>query len=267
MKKNLTLIKLGGSIITNKEVPMMVRENVLKRLVSEIVRAHKKTGELFVVGHGQGSFAHAPALRYRTMEGFIDAESRIGMAITQDSAAQLNRIVVKEFLAAGVPAVSFGFCNTLVTKNDEAFQWNGAVLEEYLEKGLVPITGGDVLVDTQKGCTIWSTEKVLAHIAEHFADSAKYRVHKVIHVAEVPGVLDGNGTVIPVINTANLQEIHKLITATKGFDVTGGMAHKLEESMKLAVKGVETGIISGMQKNNLYTAMVSEEMPGTRIHI
>ncbi len=267
MKQNITLIKLGGSIITNKEVPMMVREDVLKRLVAEIVKAQNETGELYIVGHGQGSFAHAPALRYKTMDGFINDESPIGMAITQDSAAQLNRIVVTEFLAAGVPAVSFNFSNTLVTKNGVAEHWCSAVLEEYLAKGLFPITGGDVIVDSAQGCTIWSTEKVLGHIAQHFADSAKYTVKKMIHVAEVEGVLDGMGKVIPEITSSNLENVHQLITSTKGFDVTGGMAHKLEESMKLAVGGVKTGIITGLKRDVLYTSLTTEKIHGTEITI
>lgn len=267
MKKNVTLIKLGGSIITNKEVPMMVREDVLQRLVREIVKAHKETGELFIIGHGQGSFAHAPALRYKTMDGFINAESPMGMAITQDSAAQLNRIVVKEFLAAGAPAVSCNFSNTLVTKKTEAHHWCSAVLEEYLAKGLFPITGGDVIVDTDKGCTIWSTEKVLGFIAQHFANSKKYAVKKMIHVAEVAGVLDGNGTVVPEITTTNLEKVRELITTTKGFDVTGGMAHKLDESMKLAVSGVKTGIITGLKKDILYKSLTSDQIHGTQISI
>lgn len=267
MKQNITLIKLGGSIITNKEVPMMVRENVLKRLVREIVRAQKKTGELFIIGHGQGSFAHAPALRYKTMDGFINAESVIGMAITQDSAAQLNRIVVKEFLAAGVPAVSFNFSNTLVTNNTEAEHWCALVLEEYLSKGLLPITCGDVIADSAKGCTIWSTEKVLGYLAQYFAASKKYRVKRVIHVAEVAGVLDGAGKVVPEITASNLEAVRQLITSTKGFDVTGGMAHKLEESIKLAVGGVKTGIVTGLKKDILYKSLVSEEIQGTQISI
>lgn len=267
MKKNITLIKLGGSIITNKEVPMLVREDVLKRLVEEIVRAQKETGELFIVGHGQGSFAHAPALRYKTMDGFITAESPVGMAITQDSAAQLNRIVVKEFLAAGVPAVSCSFSNTLVTKGGEAAHWCSAVLEEYLAKGLFPITGGDVIVDSAQGCTIWSTEKVLGHIAAHFAHSPMYTVKKVIHVAEVAGVLDGTGAVIPEITSSNLEKVRSLITTTKGFDVTGGMAHKLEESMKLAIGGVKTGIVTGLEKGVVYSSLIGERIAGTEIRV
>ena len=265
MKQKLTLIKLGGSIITNKEVPMMVRADILKQLVAEIVRAHSETGGMYIVGHGQGSFAHAPALRYKTMAGFINEDSRMGMAVTQDSAAQLNRIVVQEFLAHSIPAVSFYFSNSMVTDSDQAKHWCGEVLEEYLAKGMLPITGGDVLVDSTKGCTIWSTEKILGYLAEYFTQSQKYSVQKIIHVTEVDGVLDASGQVIPEITSKNIKEVEKLIVTTKGFDVTGGMGHKLEESMKLAQMGMEVAIISGLKKDILYHTLIGETVIGTTI--
>jgi isopentenyl phosphate kinase len=56
MKKKITLIKLGGSIITNKDIPMSLRSHVLSRLVAEIAKVKKELeakGELLIVGHGQ----------------------------------------------------------------------------------------------------------------------------------------------------------------------------------------------------------------------
>lgn len=264
MSTPITLIKLGGSIITNKEVPMMVREDVLHRLVQEIAQFRKETGKLCIVGHGQGSFAHAPALRYKTMEGFVHKESPMGMAITQDSAAQLNRIVVRQFLSEQIPAVSFLFSNSMVLEAKKARHWCGEVLLQYLEKGLVPVTGGDVIVDAKQGCTIWSTEQVLAYLAEELPKSG-YTVEKVIHVAEVDGVLDASGQVIPEINRHSSEHVKKLITGTKGFDVTGGMWHKIEESLQLANHHIQSVILSGMEKDNLYNCLMNKAYRGTLI--
>lgn len=263
--KKLTLIKLGGSIITNKEVPKAVQRDVLTRLVKEIAQARAELDELFIVGHGSGSFAHAPALRYKTMEGFVSKDSLMGMAITQDSAAQLNRIVVSECINQHLPAVSFLFSNSMVTDAQEAKHWCGQVLEEYLSKGMFPVTGGDVLVDHQQGCTIWSTEKILAYLATELP-SRGYQVDRVIHVAEVAGVLDSAGRVIREVSRQNQIEVKTHINGTKGFDVTGGMWHKIEESLQLADKGVTSYIISGLVKNNLYHCVLGQEFMGTTIH-
>lgn len=263
--KKLTLIKLGGSVITNKEVPMMVRADVLHRLVKEIAKAQKDTGGSYIIGHGQGSFGHAPALRYKTMDGFINKDSVMGMAITQDTAAQLNRIVVQELINEHLPAVSFLFSNTMITNDKKADNWCFDVLATYLKSGLVPITGGDVIVDKKQGCTIWSTEQVLSHIAQHFGEEYQYEIERIIHVTEVDGMLSAKGELIPKVNRENEQEIITHLNGTKGFDVTGGMGHKIDESLQLLDKGVESYILSGLKKDNLYNALTDTGWQGTYI--
>lgn len=263
--KKLTLIKLGGSVITNKEVPMMVRADVLQRLVKEIAHAKKETGSSVIIGHGQGSFGHAPALRYKTMDGFINKDSVMGMAITQDTAAQLNRIVVHELINEHIPAVSFLFSNTVITNAKKADSWCFDVLDTYLKSGLTPVTGGDVIVDKKQGCTIWSTEQVLSHIAQHFGEEYQYEIDRIIHVTEVDGMLSAKGDLIPKVNRANEKEVIAHLNGTKGFDVTGGMGHKIDESLQLLDKGVESYILSGLKEGNLYNALKGNQWEGTYI--
>jgi isopentenyl phosphate kinase len=265
MSQEIILIKLGGSIITNKEVSMMVREQVLQRLIGEIARARKKTKSIFILGHGSGSFAHAPALRYKTKAGFNNPESQMGMAITQDSAAKLNRVVVEECLSQELPAASFAFSSTLVTNQGKKQSWNGEVIRQYLEKGLLPVTYGDVIVDSSQGCTIWSTETIFSFLAQWLQQETDYKIKKVIHVNEVAGVLDEKGQIIPEISTKTAADVKKMMTKTKGFDVTGGMWHKIEESFKLAQRQIETQIISGLKKDNLYRVLTNQDCEGTRV--
>lgn len=266
MNKNITLIKLGGSIITDKEIPMSLRGAVLKRLVGEIASAkQEKPDQLLIVGHGQGSFAHVPASKYKTMAGFINEESVLGMAIVQDSAASLNRLVVHEFLKHELPAVSFYASNTIVTKKRKLSSFCADAVDQYLQKGLLPITCGDVLVDREQGCTIWSTEKILAFLANYFLEK-KMRVNKIIHVTEVAGFLDKQGQLVQEITASTWPKISRDLRHTRGFDVTGGMGLKIEESLDLAKKGIESVIISGMMKDNLFWALSGQDCVGTTIH-
>ncbi len=264
MKKPIILIKLGGSVITHKDTSMRLRGEVLNRLVREIHQAQQESEVQIVVAHGQGSFAHEPAMQYRTIEGFVDENSVYGMAVTQDCAAQLNRIVVQEFLKQRVPAASFLLSNTVVTRDTKATETlQNQVLTQYLEKGLVPVTCGDVLVDTEKGCTIWSAEKVLAYLLQYLQQQ-QYQVTKIIHVTEVAGVLDAQGQTVPKITTKNAEIVKKLITPTKGFDVTGGMWHKIQESLDVAQNSnIESCIISGLVKDNLYHCLREQPFVGT----
>lgn len=264
-QKHVSLIKLGGSIITNKEIPMQVREDVLKRLVKEIARARAEQPDmLFIVGHGQGSFGHVPATQYQTIKGFINDESVLGMAIVQDSAAQLNRKVVHAFLEAGLPAVSLYASNSLITNHRKSDSYFIEVFEEYIHQGLFPITGGDVIIDRGQGCTIWSTEEVLAFFALQFKTRG-WRVKQIVHVTEVEGVYDAHQGLIKTVTQETWPEVEKAIFGTKGFDVTGGMSLKITESLELAKHGIQSKILSGLRPQNLYNALSDLDWNGTVI--
>lgn len=265
MSKKVVLIKLGGSVITNKEIPMELRRENLNRLVSEINQARTNMPEtLFVVGHGSGSFAHVPASQYDTINGFKNQDSLIGMAIVQDSAAQLNRHVVHAFLEVGIPAVSLLPSNSLITKSRKVHTFFTDVFETYIEKGLFPVTQGDVILDVDQGCTIWSTEEVLAFFAQEFLNR-NWQVDQIIHVTEVDGVYDANKVVIPKITPYNWSNLKKFLVDTRGFDVTGGMLLKVNESLNLAQKGASSKILSGLTPNNLYNALMGNDWYGTEI--
>src|SRR5260221_6644494 len=144
MEKKVVLIKLGGSIITNKDIPMSLRHEVLKRLVEEIAQVRSERPDLlFVIGHGQGSFGHVPASKYKTISGLQNEESVLGMAIVLDIAAQLNRVVVNECLRQHIPAASVLPSQSLITKDRKTDSYFTEVFEEYVKLGLVPITCGD----------------------------------------------------------------------------------------------------------------------------
>ena len=105
--KELILIKLGGSIITNKGKEYFAREENITRLAREIKLALNKTNIKIIVGHGAGSFAHTPAYKYKTKDGLITENSLFGMGVTEESARLLNQIVVKKFIGAKIPTYAF----------------------------------------------------------------------------------------------------------------------------------------------------------------
>jgi len=263
--KNVTLLKLGGAVITNKEIPNQLRSDVLQRLVAEVAQAKKEKEICLVLGNGVGSFAHVPAAHYRTMDGFINSESRMGMAITQDSAARINREVVKLCLEAALPAVTVAPSNSLVTNHRQMSSFFTDVFEEYLKSDLVPVTYGDVIADVSQGCTIWSTDTVFSFFARQFHERG-WRVERIIHVTEAEGVWKNQEREIYTkITPAMRAEVKEAMVDTKGFDVTGGMWHKIEESLALTTLGIETTIISGLVPGNLYKTLLNQAETGTRI--
>jgi isopentenyl phosphate kinase len=262
--KDVLLIKLGGSVMTDKTVPRTFRAGVLERLVSELARAKRELPNTqFIIGHGHGSFGHVPAVKYRTKEGFVTKDSHKGMALVLDDVNYLNNVVTHLCVDADINAVSFRLAHVVTTKEGALRQSFLSVLDHYLKNELTPITCGDVLADEKKGCVIWSTEEVLSFLALHLKPN--WPNITVVQATDVDGVLDENGLLVREITPKNWESIKPMVGKAKGIDMSGGMLLKVEESIALAQKGISTKIISGLHNDNLYNTLIGNDWIGTHI--
>jgi isopentenyl phosphate kinase len=210
-----------------------------------------------------------PASQYKTKEGFINEQSLLGMAITQDSAAQLNRIIVSEFLKQDVPAVSLYVSNSVVLDQGKVLSYYDEVFREYLKHNLLPVTTGDVVVDATKGCGIWSADTILPFFAQKFQENG-WKVQQLLHVTVTPGVYKDvtkpEEGIFEEISSKNIEEVQAAMGEVKGFDVTGGMWTKIQECMALAKdQGIESRIISGEEPGAIEKVLLENASLGTLI--
>ena len=63
------ILKLGGSLLTDKETPLSIREEVLERSIKQIIESKKS----IILIHGGGSFGHPTAKKYQISQGFNDS--------------------------------------------------------------------------------------------------------------------------------------------------------------------------------------------------
>lgn len=263
--KNLILVKLGGSLITDKIKPFTLRTGVIKRIAREIHEAREKKKIKLIVGHGGGSFPHKPAKDYRTNEGIINKESYKGISLVQDAAARLNRIIVSSLIKAGENAVSVQPSAGFIAENGRIKKWFLEPLKEMLEHNLLPVPYGDVALDIKKGCCIISTEEILNYLAKQLNSK------KIILAGIVDGVFTSdpqknpNAELIPEINSKNYKIVKKYLAGSAGIDVTGGMLHRVERMWELAKIGVEIEIINGEKEGNLKRALLGKKVKGTII--
>lgn len=261
--KELILVKFGGSVITDKKKSYFLRRGTLARLVKEIGEARKKLKGNLIIGHGAGSFAHIPAHKYRTKEGIIDKNSVYGLSVTGEAARMLNAIVVQNFVSQKIPALSFSPLSFLTSDRQVLLKSYIDPIYFLLSIGSIPVVYGDVIMDKSRGFTIFSTEKVFSVIID--ALHKKYRM-KVILVTDVDGVHDDKGKNIPRVTPGNFRLVKKAILGSGSVDVTGGMLHKVEESLELAKKyNVETLIINGNVEGNLKKAILGKKVTSTFI--
>ncbi len=260
--ENLTLVKLGGSIITDKKKAFALREGVLNRLAKEVHSARQKRDFPLVIGHGGGSFPHRPAHEYETHKGFINENSKKGFAIVQDAASQLNRFVVRALLDAGEDAVSFQPSAGALAESSRIRHWDLTVLERLLSEGFLPVPFGDPVLDSKQGCSIASTEELLDFIAGNAG------AERIIVVGEVDGVFDSfppeeGEAPIERLDRARFEELKDSFKGASGTDVTGGMLHKVERMLEVAEKGINVQIINGLVEGCLERALKGEKVPGT----
>ncbi len=262
--KKMILLKIGGGVITDKSVHYGLREDVLSRLATEIGNAHSKLDDTqIIIGNGAGSFAHFSAHKYKTTEGFINEESRIGMGWVRHDAVKLNQIVFEQLLLAKVPVFSFSPSSMMSVENGKTKEIFAESMEDALEKGIVPLVYGDVVVDAKKGCDVYSTEKVFDELAKYF--SKKFEV-RVIHISSEDGVYKkGQASVFSEINNDNFEVVKEHLGGSNGVDVSGGMLHKVEECLALSKMGIVSQIVSGMIPNRVRDAIIGKKVRGTTI--
>jgi len=257
------LIKLGGSLITDKSLAESPRLPVIRRLAAEIAGA-AQAGLRLIVGHGSGSFGHVAAARYRLSSGLTSVDQLAGVSLTQERAAALHQIVRRELLAAGARPFSLAPSSALVTEGAEP----AAFLEEplclALSHGLLPVLYGDVVLDRGQGVAICSTERLFTLLAQRLPERGVV-LKRALWLGETPGVWDGEGRVLPHLNRAAFDRQPGLFRGAAGTDVTGGMRHRVETGLTLADLGITSQILDGRVPGLLGQALAGAEVPGTVI--
>ncbi|MEA3254342.1 MAG: isopentenyl phosphate kinase [Candidatus Altiarchaeota archaeon] len=264
-KKELIILKLGGSVITRKsEDKAEVHGENLKRLAGEIAKAKEKRNFSLVIVHGAGPFGHVPAKRYGLDKGIKDERQLKGFALTHQSMEKLNYFVVDELGKAGVNAVAYQPSAVGILKNSKLIYFPTIVMEELISLDVVPVAYGDVLVDEETGVNILSGDHLVPYLAEAL------NAERVVMAADVPGIFDSDPKInkdaklIKEINPGNIGRI-KEIGSSQGTDVTGGMERKLSELLRLAESGIESEIINAIKPGLLKKALLGEKGLGTII--
>ena len=80
-RQELIFLKLGGSLITDKNIPGAANIALIERLADEITQIVSGNPSLkLLLGHGSGSFGHVAANQYGTWEGVSTGEEWRGFA-------------------------------------------------------------------------------------------------------------------------------------------------------------------------------------------
>jgi isopentenyl phosphate kinase len=279
----ITLLKLGGSLITDKTLPYTPRLDVLARLSAEIADARRADPELaLVLGHGSGSFGHTAAKKHGTREGLLPPPVlRTSPPISEGNgggqgggywqgfaevwwqASMLNRYVMQSLTEAGILSLALAPVSAVIASDGRVARWDLAPLKRALAAGLIPVVYGDVIFDEVRGGTILSTEDLFEHLA------VELQPGRILLAGLEEAVWDdfpAKTRRIERITPALFETLRAKLGGSHGADVTGGMESKVRQMLELAqrVPGLQAHIFSGEIPGNLVRALGGETL-GTRI--
>jgi isopentenyl phosphate kinase len=258
----LTLVKLGGSLITDKRVEKSFRRDVVMRLADEIAAARAEDPQMkLIIGHGSGSFGHFAAKRANTIAGVHSSAEWQAFAYVSNVAAELNYLVCDCLQNAGLPVWRIQPSASLLSHNGEVSSLSMRSIEAALSNSLMPVVYGDVSLDSVLGGTIISTEKIFFYL------STMLPVDRVLLLGEVSGVHDSSGEVISSITNLNFSSLFSVLGGSAGTDVTGGMETKVEDMLVMVNRFPEMTIriFSGLTENLLHDTLLEKSYPGTLI--
>ena len=243
------VLKIGGSILTDKTQSATARPTEIQRVAEEIALSV----EDLVLVHGAGSFGHIPAKRYGLPQNF----SPEGLRATHSSVVTLNDLVVEALGKAGtspMPVHPFS-CTLLRDGRIEGFALEP--VEEMVRDGLLPVLHGDVAMDITQKAGIVSGDQLVSYLARAL------RAKVVAVGTDVDGVLI-SGRPLKDLARTDLPSIEGALGGSAGLDVTGGMRGKLLELLDLADKGIESVIFNAAKEGNIARALRGESM-GTKV--
>lgn len=262
MNRELVLLKLGGSLITDKDKPYSPRLDKLTELAMEIKTALDSNPNLhLILGHGSGSFGHVAAKKHGTRDGVQTKEQWMGFIEVRYQAAELNRFVVKSLFDAGLPALPFPPSASMVSDKRRVIHHNLEPIRKALDANLLPVVQGDVAFDESLGGTILSTEDVFTFLVQEFSPK---RILLAGIEAGVWSDFPARTKLVKQIQLADYEAMRSGIQGSASTDVTGGMKAKVEEMLSLIQKNKDLTVqIFTAEEHGLLTRALQGENVGT----
>jgi isopentenyl phosphate kinase len=250
-----TILKIGGSVLTDKNRVSVARPEAIARIAKEI--SESPIAGLVLI-HGAGSFGHHQAKEYKLTTGLNDWSIK-GILPTHNAVKSLNKMVVDALQMDGVDALPVHPLSSCTLNNGRIEHICIDAIKLMLSSNIVPVLHGDVAMDSSKGVDILSGDQLVTYLAREL------KADRVGIGSNVDGVLDGSGNVVKKITPASINDINSILSGSGGVDVTGGMQGKVSELMTLAEAGIRSRVFNAEKPGNVIKFLKNNLTEGTFI--
>ncbi|MFW9937636.1 MAG: type 2 isopentenyl-diphosphate Delta-isomerase [Candidatus Thorarchaeota archaeon] len=267
IKENeVILLKLGGSLLTDKNKPFSIREDVIENSINQIIRSKQK----LILIHGGGSFGHPVAKKYSISKGYNKSIKNqvLGLSETHEAMNKLNTLIVNKFLEKQYPVIQFQTSSIFFKNSQKISVRSIEVIEAALNIGLLPILYGDIILDSKGSFSIISGDQIILELCQNLQ---KYNVSKVIFAIEKDGIFiqstnndKSNVILVSEITSDKLDDL-KLAKLGEKIDVTGSIRGKIDVIKKICIKNIPVQIINGLKEDYIMNALNSKDVISTKI--
>ncbi len=242
----MILIKLGGSIITNKEKPLSPRKKTIENLAKSI----RKINEPMIIVHGGGSYGHYWSVKY-DMHTKPRKYNQKGVSIIKNSMIDLNKIILDSFVKNRLnpyclPPTDFMGGNKPILKKVKE-------IEKISKANFIPVTFGDALWYGQGKTYILSGDKIMTHLS------------KILKPRLCIFALKEDGLYSDLKSKKLIYELknEKPTFSETKMDVTGGMTRKVEEASNISKMGINVFFVNGNKPDRIVKAIKNKKFEGT----
>ncbi|MHB1262392.1 MAG: isopentenyl phosphate kinase [Thermoplasmatota archaeon] len=246
------LVKLGGSLLTDKAEESSFRRPATRRLLSEIAKANLPT----VLLHGAGSFGHPQAERHKLGRAKAKPD---GVAEVLAAVGALGANVVSLAQEAGLRPLAFPLHQTARIEGDALVDLPIEAIGKAIEEGYTPVLHGTLVRDPALGWRVVSADELMQVFAAELTPRLAVFATNVDGVYDGPPGLPGSELIQRVTGDLVLVE-----GSVPGADVTGRMAGKLARARAVATH-CPTLILNGEVKGRLLDALKGKTVPCSRV--
>jgi isopentenyl phosphate kinase len=258
----VTVMKIGGSVITDKRTELTPETQAIDRLADETQKAGAKS---LIIVHGGGSFGHPAAQRNAIKEGFKSANQIMGFAETHHFMTVLNGLVMDSLIMHGIPAVSIMPSSCIVTEDGRIKAFEEAPMKMLLKMGFTPVLYGDTVSDEKLGFTVLSGDQLTSALAR------KLDARRIIVGVDVDGLFDADpktkttAKMFSHLSLNELRQLQRVAGESTACDVTGGMLGKICELLPALEHGIPVTIVNAAKPGRIYEALKGGSIEGTLI--
>ncbi len=254
MPKLQAVVKLGGSVITDKRGDRpRIRRKALARLAEELASAPR--GRVVGVVHGAGSFGHGPVLRSGIQKGVRTPAQRLAWAEIQVLQNELNVVVCRALIAAGLPAVPHQASASAVMDARRLAHLDDTALRELGARHMIPVLYGVPAADRAQGCSILSGDVLAPALARILGADLLVLGTDVDGVFTADPRLDPDAKPLCRITPQTWPQVADSLGPATSKDVTGGMRGKVSALLIHAQNGLHARIIDITRPGHLAQAL------------